>query len=89
MGAAIDIAASKSKIYITVNEYTNGWNVQYGTKSMGSSNTSPNLPTIGKAEFQDTPTNKPTPWTTNNRLIDFESDHAKANSLGDHPTSVT
>lgn len=89
MGAAIDAATSKSKIYITVNEYTNGWNVQYGTKSMGSSDNSPSLPIIAKGEFVDTPVNKPTPWTTNNRFINFESDHAKANSLGDHSTSVT
>lgn len=55
---------------------------------MGSSNTSPNLPTIGKALFSDTPTNKPTPWSSN-PLVAFESDHGKNNSLGTHPSSVT
>jgi len=88
MGAAIDTATTKNKIYVTVNEFTNGWNVQYGTKSMGSDNTAAAMPVIANGQFIDTPTNKPTPWSSN-PLVAFESDHGKTSSLGAHPSSVS
>lgn len=56
---------------------------------MGSSNTAPDLPTIGKGQFVDTPANKPTPWDTTTPMIAFESDHGKTSSLGAHPSSVS
>lgn len=48
----------------------------------------PSASTLDAAKHTNVVSNKVTPWSSN-PLISIDSDDAKANSLGDHPSTVT
>jgi hypothetical protein len=68
-----------------VNEYTNGWNINYDNKSMGN----PSASTLDAAKHTNVVTNTWTQWGNESTNPSVVTDDAKANSLGDHPSTVT